>query len=136
MKMSVEQAQGSDTVTVLRLEGELDASNFEELIARGQQLYEGGVRHLLLDMRGVGYMGSSGLVALHSLVLILGGEQPLDPEAGWSAHHSIGPPVAGGTQNGLRVLGPQPSVLRALERTGMSRFIEIHSDEKAAITSF
>jgi len=136
MKMSVARAPGRDSVAVLRLEGELDASNFEALIAHGQQLYEGGVRHVLLDMSGVGYMGSSGLVALHSLVLILAGGRPPDPEAGWSAHHSIGPPAEGGSQNGLKILAPQPTVLRALERTGMSRFIAIHTDEEAALASF
>jgi anti-anti-sigma regulatory factor len=133
--MSVDNDTGDTGVTVLRLEGDLDAASYESLIARGRDLYDAGTRNLLVDMRGVGYMGSSGLVALHSVALILQGLQPPDPEHGWAAFHAMSDGAGDDAQH-LKVLGPQPSVQRALERTGMTRFIEVHDDEQAALRSF
>ena len=133
--MSVENDTGDSGVTVLRLDGDLDAASYESLIEKGRELYDGGTRKLLVDMRGVGFMGSSGLVALHSVVLILQGRQPPDPEHGWAAFHAMSEGT-GDDEQRLKVLGPQPSVLRALERTGMTRFIEVHDDEQAAVRSF
>ena len=135
MNMSVDNDTGAAGVTVLRLEGDLDAASYESLIARGRELYDAGTRDLLVDMRGVGFMGSSGLVALHSVALILQGLQPPDPEHGWAAFHAMSDGGGDDAQH-LKVLGPQPSVLRALERTGMTRFIEVHDDEQAALRSF
>lgn len=135
MKMTI-QNPGRGDITVLRLEGDLDAASFEEVIAQGRVLYGEGTRALLIDMTEVGYMGSSGLVALHSMALIMRGQEPPDPELGWGAFKSLKSDVEVGNQTNLKLLGPQPSVQRALERTGMTEFLEVHSDEQAALDSF
>jgi anti-anti-sigma regulatory factor len=135
MKMTID-APGDGNVSVLRLEGDLDAASFEQVIGRGRELYADGTRGLLVDMTDVGYMGSSGLIALHSVALIMRGEEPPDPELGWGAFKAIKADVEVGDQSGLKVLRPQPSVRRALERTGMTEFIELHTDEQAALDSF
>ena len=135
MKMTI-QNPGRGDITVLRLEGDLDAASFEEVIEQGRVLYGEGTRALLIDMTGVGYMGSSGLVALHSVALIMRGQEPPDPELGWGAFKSLKTDVEVGNQTNLKLLGPQPSVQRALERTGMTEFLEVHTDEQAALDSF
>ena len=106
----------------------LDATELEQLVE--------GTRALLIDMSEVGYMGSSGLVALHSVALIMRGQEPPDPQLGWGAFKSLKSDVEVGNQTNLKLLGPQPSVQRALERTGMTEFLEVHSDEQAALDSF
>ena len=45
---TVEHVEGRVPVTVVALEGELDASNFQDLVATAQGLYGAGTRHLLL----------------------------------------------------------------------------------------
>jgi len=135
VNMSVDADAGGSGVTVLRLDGDLDAASYESVIERGRELYAAGTRKLLVDMRGVGFMGSSGLVALHSVALILQGRQPPDPEHGWAAFHAMAD-AGGDDEQALKLLGPQPSVRRALERTGMTRFMEVHDDEQSAIGSF
>jgi anti-anti-sigma regulatory factor len=133
----VERPEGAPDLVVLSLEGELDASNFEEVIETGRSLYAGGTRRLVLDLSGLSYMGSSGLVALHSLAVLLRGEEPPDPEYGWSAFHSIGQASGDGTaQNAVKVAGPQPQVDRVLDRTGLKRFFEVYPDRAAALASF
>src|SRR5262245_7150028 len=110
--MSVDNDTGDTGVTVLRLDGDLDAASYESLIEEGRRLYGAGTRKLLVDMRGVGFMGSSGLVALHSVALILQGREPPDPEHGWAAFRAMSD-GAGDDPHVVKVLGPQPSVLRA-----------------------
>jgi anti-anti-sigma regulatory factor len=136
MKIEIDQAGGDVPVTILRLEGDLDAKSYEGLIEAGRKAINAGSQRLLLDMREVPYMGSSGLVAIHSLVLMLAGEEPPDPESGWSAHHSMAASAEAGMQQHLRVLGPVASVQRVLERTGMTRFVEVYDDEATGIAAF
>ena len=68
MELTAEQADGATPVTVLAIRGSLDARSFERLITEVSRLYAEGTRRLLLDLTGLTFMGSSGLVALRSVV--------------------------------------------------------------------
>lgn len=139
MKTTVDRAQGRIPITVLRVDGDLDASTFESLIDEGRRLYAAGDRDLLIDLRSVPFMGSSGLVALHSLVLIFNGSEPPDPESGWGAHHAMEASIESGLQPHVKVLlpdAPDLSLRRVMERTGMDRFIDVRTDEADAIAAF
>ncbi len=136
MEMEIESAQGKVPVTILALRGELDASNFEAVIAKAKQLYESGTRHLLLDLSGLNFMSSSGLVALHSIILLMRGEKPSDPESGWSAFRAIERDFDSGLQPYVKIINTQPKVLTSLQKTGMDHFFEIFSDRQTALASF
>jgi anti-anti-sigma factor len=129
METTVEQIDGAVPVTILALDGELDASNFQELVATVKRLYDEGTRKLIIDLAGLRFMASSGLVALHSIVQVMHGEEPLDPEGGWQALHSLG----GEAQTEVRLAGPQPAVDRVLKRTGLDRMFVVHADRYTAI---
>ena len=82
-------------------------------------------------------MASSGLVALHSIVRLMHGETPADPQAGWDAIHSLGLDVsAGSTQTEVQLCAPQPAVERVLGRTGLTRLFITHPDRASAIAAF
>jgi anti-anti-sigma factor len=137
LETTVEQASGRVPITVIALDGELDASNFEALIETVRDLYGAGSRHLLLDLSNLRFMASSGLVALHSIVRLMHGEPPPDPEAGWGALHSLGQAVAeGSTQAEVQLCAAQPAVERVLTRTGLTRLFLTHQDRAAAIAAF
>ncbi|MEW5990500.1 MAG: STAS domain-containing protein [Chloroflexota bacterium] len=124
----------SPEVAVLALDGELDASNYRELIATGSRLYADGARRLVLDLAGLSYMSSSGIVALHSLALVFRGLQPPDPEAGWAAIHAVSADTAEGTlADQVRLVAPTPAIDTVLERTGLKRILAIYADRAAAI---
>ena len=84
MNITAEQQTARVPVTILRLQGDLDGSNYLDLVAAAKTAQQNNAKYLLLDLTGVPYMSSAGLVALHSAVQLLRGEQPPDPEAGWS----------------------------------------------------
>jgi anti-anti-sigma regulatory factor len=124
----------SADVAVLSLDGELDASNYRELIERGQGLYADGARRLVLDLAHLTYMSSSGIVALHSLALIFRGQQPPDPEAGWSAFHAVSADAAGGdSADQVHLVAPAPAIASNLARTGLDRILPIFPDREAAL---
>jgi anti-anti-sigma regulatory factor len=136
MHLTVETAQSQVPVTILAVHGDLDASNFEVVIEKARELYSSGARYLLLDLSDMPFMGSSGVVAIHSVALLMRGEAPPDPEMGWQAFHSIDHDRHGGKQQHVKLLNPQPKVNRTLEMTGMEEFFEIFAERQAALDSF
>ena len=136
MNITAEQQTARVPVTILRLQGDLDGSNYLDLVAAAKTAQQNGAKCLLLDLTGVPYMSSAGLVALHSAVQLLRGEQPPDPEAGWSTLKSVALDKPDGAQQWVKLLNPQPRVTRTLEMSGMNVFFEIYTDEAAAIASF
>lgn len=136
MEISTETAQGRVPVAILVLVGELDASNFETVIAEAQSCYASGSRAFLMDMSGLTFMSSSGIVALHSIALLARGEKPHNLESGWSVFHAIDQDIASGFQRHIKLLNPQPRIIQTLKKTGMDRFFEVYTDRQAAIDSF
>ena len=116
MHTTVEQVDGDRPVTVLALAGELDASNFQEVIDTVKALYDEGTRRLLIDLTDLRFMASSGLVALHSIVRILHGEQPrIRRPVGEHSTASVAAAADGGP-----ACGPQPASNASSTRTGLS----------------
>ncbi len=136
MKITVRQVQGRVPITVLQPHGDLDASNYKDLIAKGQEVYSAGARDILLDLSDVPYMSSSGLVALHNIAVMLRGEKPPSTESGWEAFHAISRDRDRGFQQHLKLLNPQPNVDKVLETAGLKRFLKVYTDLETAIASF
>ena len=136
LEMSVTEEVGRRPVTVLAVSGEIDYANFGELTDQARALYEAGSRDLVLDLSSVTYLGSSGLVALHGVAMIFRGQQPPDPDEGWSAIHALNEDDQSGTDPHVKLLNPSPQADRVLERTGMRDLFEVFDDRVAAIGSF
>jgi serine/threonine-protein kinase RsbW len=136
MEITVKQVQGRVPVTILQTHGDLDASSFQSLITKGREVYAAGARDILLDMSNTPFMGSSGLAALHSLALLVRGEELPDLEAGWNVFHDIDRNRDAGLQMHFKIASPQPQVERVLEMSGLTQFFEIHPDLDAAVASF
>jgi anti-anti-sigma regulatory factor len=128
--------QPSPTVAVVALDGELDASNYADLIATGQRLYDAGSRVLVVDLTALTYMSSSGIVALHSLTRVFAGRPAPDPEAGWQAIHDLNADVERGEAvDRVRLVGPGAAVDRTLEKTGLKRLVPVYDTRAAAIAA-
>ncbi|HJR81963.1 MAG TPA: STAS domain-containing protein [Anaerolineales bacterium] len=136
MDISVSQAQGNVPVTILKLDGQLDGQNYQDLIVKAQELYKAGTRNLLLDLSDVSYISSAGLVALHSIALMLRGEEIPDTEGGWSAYRSMGRSSEAGLQRHIKLLNPREEVKSVLEMVGFDRVFEMYTDLDQAVNSF
>lgn len=136
MNISVSQAQGNVPVTVIKLDGQLDGQNYQELIARAQELYSAGGRDFLLDLSDLTYVSSAGLVALHSVALLARGEELPDSEGGWSTFRSMGRSSEAGLQRHVKLLNPRSEVMGVLDMVGFSNVFEIYTDRDEAVNSF
>jgi anti-anti-sigma factor len=136
MNISVSQAQGSVPVTILKLDGQLDGQNFQELISKAQELHSAGQRDFLLDLSDLTYISSAGLVALHSLALLTRGEELPDVERGWTAYRSMGRSGEAGVQKHVKLLNPRSEIMSVLDMVGFSTVFEIYTDREEAVNSF
>jgi anti-anti-sigma regulatory factor len=132
--MEITTDQPTPDLAVIGLTGELDGSNFEQVIDAGRAACDGGARRIVLDLSRLTYMGSSGLVAIHSISLLLRGQEPPSPENGWQAIHDIGSAQVGDSQQApLLLVGPPPSIERVLQRSGMLGLFPVHADRASAV---
>jgi anti-anti-sigma regulatory factor len=138
MNISVSQAQapGRVPVTVIKLDGQLDGQNFQELITKAQELHAAGGRDFLLDLSDLIYISSAGLVALHSVALLARGEEIPNVEGGWAAYRSMGRSSEAGVQRHVKLLNPRSEIMGVLDMVGFSSVFEIYTDRDEAVNSF
>jgi anti-anti-sigma regulatory factor len=136
MEISVSTQQGKAPVTIVQPHGDVDASNYAELVKKVETLHKDGAQDFLIDLSDVPYMSSAGLVALHSIAIMLRGEKPADPKSGWAALKSIDRSRERGMQKHAKLLNPQQFVADTFEKAGFTQFFEVFTDLKKAVDSF
>jgi anti-anti-sigma regulatory factor len=136
MEITVSKQHGRVPVTILQPHGDVDASNYTELIDKARELFNGGVRDFLIDLSDVPFMSSAGLVALHSIAMFLRGEPPVDPQSGWAALKSMDRSRESGMQTHIKLLRPQEMVGETLDKAGFTQFFQVFADLKKAVESF
>jgi anti-anti-sigma regulatory factor len=133
--MDITTERPSPEVAVLALDGELDGSNFQQVIEAGRAALDAGASRVVIDLGGLTYMGSSGLVAIHSIALLTRGHEPIDPDDGWQAIHDIGSEASDPGDPTVHLAAPGPSVSRVLERSGMASLFPVYADRASALAA-
>ena len=136
MNITISQAQGRVPISVIAIDGKLDSQTYQELIRNARDLYDAGARDILIDLTELTYISSAGLVALHSIALLLRGKSLPDPEHGWASIKSIDRGRDAGMQKHIKLFNPQPEVNKVLEMVGFSQMFEIFSEREKAIQAF
>src|SRR5690606_37763924 len=133
MQISFSQQAG---VTVMHIAGDVDASNYTDVIDKAQAAYDEGTRNLLVDLSKVPYVSSAGLMALHTLALIFMGQSINNKDGGRPALRAINPQQDISARERMKLLNPQPAVEQVLSVVGLSAFFEVYSDLETALKSF
>ena len=120
LNIMVGEAQSNVPVTILRLEGDIDAATQKALQDKATEVVAGGATHILLDMSGVNYMGSAGFRAIHALTNMLSSEE--------SSTLNKSPY--------LKLLNPTESVARVIKTLGFDMYLDIYQDRDEALNSF
>ncbi|MBI3165974.1 MAG: STAS domain-containing protein [Anaerolineales bacterium] len=123
-------------VTVMHLKGDVDSSNYTDVIVRAQEVYNEGSRNLLLDLVKVPYVSSAGLMAFHTIARIFAGHSIKGGENGRPTFRSINPTEDALARDRFKLLNPQPAVEQVLDVIGLNQFFEIHTDLDAGVRSF
>jgi anti-anti-sigma regulatory factor len=136
MEISVSTQQGKVPVTVVQPHGDIDASNYTQLVSRVEELMKGGSQDFVLDLSEVPFMSSAGLAGLHTLAMLLRGEKPGESESGWAVLKSMDRSRASGIQKHIKLLSPQAGVAETFDKAGFTLFFEIFTDLQKAVASF
>ena len=124
------KAMGTMPISILKLIGDLDDE--EPLTSQAKTISESGTQHILLDLNEVPFISSAGLRAIHSVYTLL---SPIgSPEEQKARRKGI----AAGTYTSpnLKLLNPTKHGLKALQVSGYDMFLDIHTDQAAALASF
>lgn len=135
MEINVSQEKGTAPVSVIHIQGDLDASSYLALVDTAQKLYNAGVRSLLLDLTGLSFISSAGLASLHIITKMFRGERT-DPEDGWGTYREIDRERERGFQKNVKLLKPSANVDQVLETVGFKQFLEVYTDLDKAVQSF
>ena len=136
MELNISIRQSDEPIAIMQIKGDINASNFLEVVNKAQELYNNPARNLILDLSEVTSVSTTGLVALHKIALVYSGvPQEMDVESAIQerrpdfTHHS-------NARKFVKLLNPQPDVDKALEKAGMKLFFKVFKDLESAIQSF
>jgi anti-anti-sigma regulatory factor len=136
MELTVSIQQAEEPIAIMQIKGDINASNFLEVVNKAQELYNNPAHNLILDLSEVTAVSTTGLVALHKIALVYSGvPQEIDTEAATKDRrpdftHSSN------ARKFVKLLNPQPDVDKALEKAGMKLFFKVYKDLESAIQSF
>lgn len=131
MEISFSIEQGKEPIAVMHIKGDIDASNFLEMVTKAQEIYKNPARNLIIDLKEVPYISSAGLVAIHRIALLYSGvTQEVEENTPPDFTHSSS------ARKHVKLLGPQPTVDYILETTGLKLFFKVFDDLESALESF
>lgn len=128
MEITVTLQQASEPVAVMHIQGNIDASNFVQIVDKAREIYQNPARNLILDLSEVPNISSTGLAAIHKIALIYSGvpEEKTHPDLTHSSN----------ARKRVKLLSPQPDVEKALETAGLKLFFKVFRDLESALKSF
>ena len=136
MELIVSIQQAEEPIAIMQIKGDINASNFLEVVNKAQELYNNPAHNLIIDLSEVTSVSTTGLVALHKIALVYSGvPQEMDQDAATKdkrpdfTHSS-------NARKYVKLLSPQPEVDKALEKAGMKLFFKVFKDLESAIESF
>lgn len=137
MEITVSEHTGEKTVTIVQIDGYLDSSNYTQLVDQAEELFQSGIKNLLLDLEKCGFISSVGLKALYSMALIMRGDQPQEPGKAWTSFNEMRGDIekmSGDTC--CKIVNMQPKVKQSMEITGMLKYLDIYDNIETALASF
>ncbi|MCI0552522.1 MAG: STAS domain-containing protein [Anaerolineae bacterium] len=134
MPIKVFTQYGRVPITVIQVQGSIDASTYEEFQARVDKVIENGARYVLVDLIHSPFVSSYGLRALYSLYNRLRSVHP-DSEL---SEAQVRQGISAGTYKSphLKLLNLSREIRISFEMGGFDMFIETYDDMKTALASF
>ena len=128
MNINVTLQQAREPVAVMSIQGEINASNFVQVVDKAQEIYQNPARNLILDLSEVSSISNTGLAAIHQIALLYSGapQRLAHPDL---THNS-------NARKHVKLLNPQPEVEKTLEAAGLKLFFKIFHDLESALNSF
>jgi Anti-anti-sigma regulatory factor (antagonist of anti-sigma factor) len=131
MEIDVSIHQAKEPIAVMRVKGEINASNFVLVTDKAQEIYQKPARNLIIDLSEVPGISSTGIAAIHNIALLYSGvPQNVQQDAQPDFTHSSN------ARKHVKLLNPQPEVDKSLEAAGLKLFFKVFKDLESALASF
>jgi anti-anti-sigma regulatory factor len=131
MEIDVSIHQAKEPIAVMRVKGEINASNFVLVTDKAQEIYQKPARNLIIDLSEVPGISSTGIAAIHNIALLYSGiPQNVQQDANPDFTHSSN------ARKHVKLLNPQPEVDKSLEAAGLKLFFKVFKDLDSALASF
>jgi anti-anti-sigma regulatory factor len=129
IEISVEQV--NESIALMKIKGEINASNFTQVVDKARETYNNPARNLIIDLSEVSSISSTGQVAIHKIALIYSGvEHEVEKNENPDITHSSN------ARKYVKLLNPQPAVDEELQKAGLKLFFKVYKDLDSAIKSF
>lgn len=132
MEIKVSTENGRVPVTLLHIDGNLDATSYKEFENKAEELIKGGTRYILLDLAHAPFVSSAGFRAIHQIFKDLNAMHSNQSEE--EIKHGIS---AGSYKSPyLKLVNLSADTKAVFTTTGFDMYLECHDDLKAALASF
>ena len=134
MDIQVFKENGRVPVTVMHVDGNIDAQTYEQFQAKADELIDQGTQYLLIDLSHSPFMSSAGLRALHQIFNSLRAHDTDNPISEQDVRRGI----SAGTYKSphLKLLNLSKETRTAFELSGFDMFIQTFNNKEDAIASF
>lgn len=134
MEIKISTENGRVPVTLMHIDGNLDAATYKIFETKAAELIQGGARYILIDLAHAPYVSSAGFRAIHQIFKDLNAAHT---ESG-QEDGEIKKGVSDGTYKSpyLKLLNLSSDTKAIFTTTGFDMYLEYHDDLKTAIASF
>ena len=134
MDIQVFTENGRVPVTIMHVDGNIDAQTYQQFQSKAEELIDGGARYLLIDLSHSPFMSSAGLRSLNQIFNNLRAKDPEHPVSEADVRRG----VSAGTYKSphLKLLNLSKETRSAFELSGFDMFIETFDNKEKAIASF
>lgn len=132
MEITTATENGRVAVTIVSVSGNLDSTTFQVFQSRVEELINGGVRHILVDMTNAPYVSSAGLRAFQSIFYLL------RDKTNDVSDDVLRKGISAGTYKSpnLKILNLSKEAETAFKTAGFDMFLETFTDRASAISAF
>jgi anti-anti-sigma factor len=134
MDIQVSTENGRVPVTVMHVDGNIDAQTYEQFREKAQELIGKGAQYFLIDLAHSPFVSSAGLRALHQLFNQLRASDPDNP----LSEEDVRRGISAGTYKSphIKLVNLSKETRTAFELSGFDMFIETFDNKEDAIASF
>ena len=134
MQIKTFTEKGQVPVTVMHVDGNIDSSTYEDFQSKADELIKSGAHYILVDLSHAPFVSSAGMRALQHIYERL---RALHPDSDLS-DSDVKKGISAGTYKSprLKLLNPSKETTETFKTTGFDMYIDIFTDQAAAIASF
>jgi len=126
--------KGQVLVTVMHVDGNIDAASYKDFQTKADELIDNGAQYILVDLTHVPYVSSAGMRALQHIYERF---RKLHPDSDVS-DADVKKGISAGTYKSprLKLMNPSKEASNTFAMTGFDMYIEMFTDKAQAIASF